>query len=55
MVIQLLILSIFFSGLASWFFYRKKYVLGITFLMISFAALAIFLIVRVLYPHRVPF
>ena len=55
MVIQLLILSLFFSGLAAWFFYRKKHVLGITFLMIAFAAVALFFVVRFMYPHRVPF
>ncbi len=55
MVIQLLALFVFFSGLAGWFFYRKKHVLGFTFALIAIFALALFLIVRSLYPHRVPF
>lgn len=55
MVIQLLILSVFFSGLSGWFFYRRKKVLGYTFALIAAAALALFFIVRALYPHRVPF
>jgi len=45
----------FFSGLSGWFFYRRKKVLGVTFAMIALAALALFFIVRMLYPHRVPF
>lgn len=55
MVIQLLILSLFFSGLAGWFFYRKKHVLGVTFLMIAFAAVVLFFVVRAMYPQSVPF
>lgn len=55
MVIQLLILSLFFSGLAGWFFYRKKHVLGVTFLMIAFASVVLFFVVRAMYPQSVPF
>jgi O-antigen ligase len=55
MVIQLLVLALAFFGLASWFFIKKKKVLGITFILIGVMALALFFIVRMMYPHRVPF
>jgi uncharacterized membrane protein YozB (DUF420 family) len=55
MIIQLLILSLLFFGLASWFFIKRKKVLGFTFAAIGVMALLLFFIVRYLYPHSVPF
>lgn len=55
MVIQLFIFAILFFGLASWFFIRKKKVLGFTFTALGLMLMAMFFIVRTLYPHKVPF
>lgn len=54
MLIQLPVLALFFFILAGWFFKKKKHVLGITFSLIGLAALALFFIVRWMYPHRSP-
>lgn len=55
MILQLLVLSAAFFGLAGWFWIRKKKVLAVTFGLIGFFALLLFVIVRALYPHKVPF
>jgi len=55
MVLQLLILALLFFGLASWFFIKRKKVLGFTFAAVGLMALLLFLVVRSLYPHTVPF
>lgn len=55
MILQLLILALLFFGLATWFFIKRKKVLGFTFGAISVMALLLFYIVRYLYPHSVPF
>jgi len=55
MILQLLILALLFFGLATWFFIKRKKVLGFTFGAIGIMALLLFFIVRYLYPHSVPF
>jgi len=55
MVIQLFIFALLFIGLASWFFIRKRKVLGYTFMLLGIVVMVFFFIVRALYPHKVPF
>lgn len=55
MIIQLLIAALLLMGLASWFFVKKKKVLGVTFLAIGLMVLLLFFFVRYLYPDSVPF
>lgn len=55
MLIQLFIFALLFIGLASWFFLKKKKVLGLLFLLIGLLVMVFFFIVRALYPHKVPF
>jgi hypothetical protein len=55
MIIQLLVLSVLIFGLSGWFFFKKRKVLGWLFALIALFALLLFLIVRALYPHKVPF
>ncbi len=55
MIIQLLVISVIFIGLAIWFFIKNRKPLGFTFLLIGLVAMIFFFIVRWLYPHTVPF
>lgn len=55
MILQIPILALLFFGLASWFFIKRKNVLGFTFGAMGIMALLLFFIVRHLYPHIVPF
>lgn len=55
MILQLLVLSAAFFGLAGWFLTKKKKVLAVTFGLIGLFALLLFVVVRALYPHKVPF
>jgi len=55
MILQLLIFSLLFFGLAVWFFVKKKKALGITFSAIGVMVLLLFFVVRYLYPDSVPF
>jgi hypothetical protein len=55
MIILLLTYSLIFFGLAAWFFFKRKKVLGITFGAIGIMLLLLFFVVRYLYPYTVPF
>lgn len=55
MIIQLLVIAILIMALATWFFIKKKKILGFTFLAIAFMVLMLFFFVRYLYPDSVPF
>jgi hypothetical protein len=55
MVLTLLILALFFFGLTVWFFSKNKKALAVTFGLIGLMALALYIIVRAMYPHKVPF
>lgn len=55
MILSLLIIAGVFFVLAVWFLIKSKKVLGFTFMLISFTAVLLFVIVRALYPHKIPF